>query len=430
MAIGRISSYGNNYNYYQITSQMRLQKALAKNPKVQQSLQAVQRVDNVSSYSMSNGLNFLKSYSSEIADVMDSANSLRSGNTANVLNKLEPVSSDTSVADVSVRYASRTPKEMELAVESVAAAQVNTSSKVQGSEKAVSDMDFAVEGSKGSVSVNVSVLKDDGTERTNREMLREAAKQINARDTGVNASVTEKDGVASLNLKSTSTGTDSAFTVSGDMGAAAGAEEVSTAAENAKYSVTSGGVTRNYTSQTNDITLDYGRISANLKTAGETKVSMQADNDKVVSAMSDLVDKYNDTVKFLEDNTEHGRGVSNQLSRFRSYIATEGTLGKMGITKQSDGTLSLDTEKLTQALKEEPEFTRNLISGSNGFAQNVYNKASSAMRTNAESLISNDLEEINQASIYDPLQFMGTSRFGVNQMNSYRTIGLLMNYLV
>lgn len=431
MAIGRIGSYGSNYGYYQIASQMRLHQALEKNTKYQQSLQAVQRADRVSSYTMSNGLDFIRSYSSEMADVMSSANSLRSANTGSTLSKLDAVSSDTSVADVSVRYASRMPKEMTLDVQSLAEAQVNVSSGVNGSEKAVSDMDFAVDARGGSVSVNVSAVNEDGSERTNREMLREAAKQINAGNTGVRALVTEKEGVASLSLKSNSTGTDGAFTVSGDMGAASGAEEASTAAANAQYSVTSGKTTRDYTSQTNDVTLDSGRISAKLKDAGETKVSLQADNEKVADTMSDLVDSYNNAVKFLENNTDHGSGVSTQLNRFKSYLGSDQTLDRLGITKESDGTLSLNTEKLTESLKKEPELTRNLISGSNGFAQNIFNKASSAMRTNSESLINYDLEEVNQASIYDPLQYMGTySRFGTTQMNNYSAIGLMMNYLV
>ena len=433
MAISGIGSYGSYFNYYQTVSQVRLEQALAKNPKYQQSVQAVEGASKVSSYYKNNGLDFLQSYSSTMADVMDSANSLRDANSKSVLNDLEAVSSDSSVADVSLRYATKVPKEMTVDVRALAEAQVNTSSGVKGSDKATVDMAFTISENtgSGSAAVNVSAVNDDGSVKTNREMLREAAKQINDSDIGVMATVTEKDGITTLSMKSMSTGTASAFTVSGDMGAATGAEEAEIKAANAEYSVTSDKVTRNYTSQTNDVTLDTGRISAKLNAVGETKVSLQPDSEKVVKAMSDLIGSYNDAVKFLGSNLSHGSSVSTQLNRFQNNLGVDTTLDRLGISRQKDGTLALDKDKLSKSLSEEPGLTKSLISGSSGVAQNLFNKASSAMRTNSESLVNYDLQEIDQAAMYDPIQYMGMySKFGTTQMNNYASLGLLMNYLV
>ncbi len=432
MAIGRIGSYGRNYGYYQTLSQIRLGQALAKNPKIQESVKAVERASAVSSYYKNGGLDFLESYSSTMADVMDSANSLRDVNSKSVMSDLKTVSSDTDVADVSTRYPSRVPKEMTLDVEALAEAQVNASTGVKASEKASVDMDFEVSGSQGSVSVQVSAQNDDGTAKSNRTMLKEAAQQINAGKTGVRASVEEKDGVASLVLKGRETGTRNAFQVSGEMGAAGGAQEIKTEAANAQYSVTTAGnITRNYTSQSNDITLDTGRISAKLKATGETTVSRQQDSDKVASAVSDLVESYNNAVNFLKDNADHGSGVSRQLRQLEGSLGSTSRLDRLGLSVQEDGTLALDEEKLTQSLKKEPELTKNLISGTNGIAQNMFSRASGAMRTNAQSLVEYDLQEYEQESLFDPLQFMGNySRMGTTQMNNHYMVGLLMNYLV
>ncbi len=436
MAISGIGSYSSNYGYYQAVSQMRLTQALSKNPKIQQSLKAVESVSSVSSYYQNGGLDFLKSYSSTMTDVMDSANALRGTNTKSAVNTLTATSSDTSVAEVSTKYASRIQTQMTVDVQSLAQAQVNVSSGVKGSEQASADMDFEVAGKSGSVAVKVSAQNDDGSLKTNREMLKEAAKQINAGDAGVKATVEEKDGVATLKLSGQSTGTGNTFRVSGDMGAAAGAQDVQTAASNAQYSVTtnlsSGGkVTLNYTSESNDVTLDDGRISATLKGVGETTVGRQMDSGKVVDAMSDLVDSYNSAVKFLQDNVSHGSGVSSQLSKLQSSLGSSSTLNRLGLSVQADGTLSLDKEKLTESLTESPDLTKDLVSGTSGIAQKLYSKATSALQTNSQSLVNYDLQEYEQSSVYDPLQFMGVySKVGATQMNNYLNIGLLMNYLV
>ncbi len=425
MAIGRVGS--GNYNYSQNISQMRLERALEKNPRYQQSLQAVKPVSKVSSYYNNGGLEFIKSYSSAMTDVMSSANSLRSANSGSAANKMAAVSSDTAVAEAALKYSSRISKEISLDVQSVAKAQTNTSDERKALDQAVTDMDFTISQKESSQSVKVSVSKTDGKARTNKEMLEEAARQINAGNSGVTAELAEEKGVVALKLQSKSTGTDHGFTVSGTMGAASGAQNADTVAQNAQYSVTERNATRSYTSQTNDISLDTGRISAKLKDTGKTDVSLQADTGKIVKSMSEMVDSYNSAVKFLEKNVDRGSGVSEQLERLGSNLGSDSVLKRLGILQNEDGTLKLDTEKLSKSLKEEPKLTKDLISGSNGVAQNLFNKASGAMGTSPESLTNYETEDSNQFSIYDPYQFMG--RYGTAQMN-FAMAGMLMNYLV
>lgn len=430
MAIGGIGSYGSYYNYYQTLSQVRLEKALAKNPKYQKAVQPVESVDSVGSSFKSNAMDFLKSYSSTMSNVMQSANELRSSNAKSVQNDLTAVSSNTDVADVSLRYKYNTGKDVTLDVQSIATAQMNSSEGVKASGAAVSDMAFEVTGGKGAVSVSVSAVKDNGTAKTNREMLQEAAKQINAGGTGVQAAVSEKDGMAVIELKSSSTGTHSVFTVSGTTGAAQGIENVGNEAQNAEYTVTNQYGTQSYSSQNNKVILDAGRIEAELKGTGSTEITKQPDNDKIVKAMSNLVDSYNQAVKFLSSNVSHGKGVANQLNGFERVLGDSRIMDRLGISKEKNGTLELDKDKLKQSLEKEPELTRELITGSSGMAQSMFNKASSAMRANSASLVNYDLENYDQEMLYDPIQFMGMySRRGAQQMNNFAAIGLLMNYL-
>lgn len=429
MISGIGSSYNNYYSYQNTINQMRLQQALSKNPNYQKQIEASQ--PDYSERYRSSSLDFLRDYSSTMSDVMQSANSLRDANSAGVMNTLTVTSSDTAVADVSNRYKIRQEGEMSLDVTQLAAAQQNRSQGVSSGADAKEDMSFAITGQNGRFDFNVSALNENGTAKTNTQMLREAASAINKSDAGVLATVTQEDGKVVLSLQSRNTGTNAAFEVSGQLGAAQGLQDVSTEAANAQYSVTKNGRTQDYTSQSNSVQLDAGRIQADLKQTGTTVISAGPDAEKVANAVSDLLADYNKAVSFLESNESHGRGTAKQLDKFQRSVLSDESLSKLGISVDKEGQLVLDKEALTKALKEEPTLTKELLSGSNGLAQNLYNKGVSAMSANSASLISSDLQSINNDMMMDPFQYMNLySRSGAYTMNNYATLGLMMNYLV
>ncbi|MCI8645289.1 MAG: flagellar filament capping protein FliD [Firmicutes bacterium] len=426
-------SYSNYYNYQNTIGQIKLKQAISKNPNYQNYQKQVQRTqadiyrDNYRSSSM----NFLRDYTSTMSDVMQSANSLRSSNSAGVMNALTAVSSDTKVADVTARYDLRQARDMDLNVTQVAVAQQNRSNGAVTKEAAVEDMAFAITGSNGRYDVNISAVKEDGTAKTNGEMLKEAADAINKSNVGVKASIEEQDGSSVLSLQGKETGTEAAFEVTGQLGAAEGMDKIAAEAADAKYSVTENGRTREYTSQSNSVQLDAGRLQAELKEAGSTKISAQPDMDKIASSVSKMLDSYNKARNFLGDNTTHGRGAIVALRNFERSLTSEQAMKRLGVSQDESGKLTLDEQKLKDSLTKEPSLTRQLLSGSNGLAQNLYNRGVSAMNTNSASLISNDLQEITQSSIFDPIQQTNLySRNGAYTANNYAALGVMMNYLV
>lgn len=426
------SSYSNYLNYQQTISQVRLQQALSKNPNYQSYQKQVSSTqDAYRDRYRSSSLDFLRDYSSTMSNVMSSANSLRTSNSTSVTNQLAAVSSDTDVATVTNRYTLREQKDITLDVTQLAVAQQNRSEGVRSNVAAEGDMAFSISGANGKVDINISATREDGTTKTNIQMLREAATAINKSDAGVIASVKQENGKSVLNLQSKSTGTDSAFEVTGQLGAAEGLQNVNQEALNAEYTVTTNGETQSYTSQSNSVQLDYGRLQAELKDTGSTELSVGPDNQKIISAVSDLLKSYNNAVDFLSDNAEHGRGTATQLQRFERSLASNSVLDRLGISKDKDGQLVLDEKKLAESLKKDPGLTKDLISGSNGLAQNLYNRGVSAMNTNSASLISNDISAINENAFYDPFQYMGMySRSGAYTTNNYAALGMMMNYLV
>lgn len=434
MSVGRISSSMASYmNYTSSINQLRLQQALQNYHSNRQAVSPVQRVN--SSYKDSS-LNFLKSYNTTMSDLMQSANTLRESNSSGAANALKLGSSDEMIATAEERFGGvRSGQELALDITQVAKAQMNESKGVDALERASSGMDFSIrsESASGGVSyasVKVDARKSNGNLRTNQEMLEEAASQINRAKSGVEASVEVKDGKATLRITGRDTGEGNTFQVNGNTGIAEGLNEVAEKAQNANYSVTQNGVSRNYVSSTNEVSLDMGRVKATLKNEGKAVISAQQDNEKIASAVSELVKNYNKAVEFLGSNTDKGSAVNMQLRNMVRSLGSEQSLEKAGITMNKDGTLSFDKETLTANMKKEPNLVRDVISGRNGIAQAAFDRSSAAMRTNSAQLVQN-MRQTEASQATDSYHFMNTfSKSGAYNLSNYMALGLMMDYFV
>ena len=72
-----------------------------------------------------------------------------------------------------------------------------------------------------------------------------------------------------------------------------------------------------------------------------------------VDAAQKMVDAHNSSVKLLNDNADRGAGVVNQLARMVGDPAASAGMAMVGMKMNDDGTLALDIEKMTAALKSE-----------------------------------------------------------------------------
>ncbi len=435
MAINGIgSSFNNMYSLQNNYNNYRLQMALAKSGLSNTNRTTAGTGTSTGTSAAANGsVDFLKRYNTVMADLLSSANALMGANTSGVMNDLSVSSSDTDVAQASIQYRTRTmtAKDMQVDVRQLAQAQQNTGNEVMGAQEAEGNMNFQIESAQGGViNVNVNSLYDDGTTKSNRQMLREAAQQINSAKGNVSAKVVENDGKVSLQITGKETGLQNAFTVSGEMGAAKGAEREAVSAQNALYNVTENGVTKSYASDTNSVSLDLGRIGLQLKDTGSVNISTAPDTKKLVSAVEKLAESYNSAIAFLGSNTGRGSGVERQLRNLLLGIAPEKSLDLLGITTNSDGTLKVNTETLTEKLNEEPGLARDIIGGANGMGARAYNKAQSAMGVNSVSLINNDLKTAEEENMTNEFNFMNMfARSGAYNMNNYYALGLMVNYL-
>lgn len=433
MAINGVNSNLGYFNYQSSINNFRLSQALSKNQRFMEAVTPASKVSSNSyrNTSLTSSMAFVKNYSSSMSDLMSSANALKSSNQKGVMSDLVVSSSDSSVASATEKLPVRNAQQIDLDVKQLAAAQVNVSEGVKASDKAQSDMDFTVGNAVNSVDVKVSATNADGTSKTNAQMLKEAADQINRGSSNVKASVVQKDGVASLQLEGKYTGAANTFDVSGNLGAAAGADTVKTEAANSKYSITTGGKTTQHESFSNDVYADSYRIGIELKGVGKASIKADVDSDKIASALSDLVNSYNSSLKLLNDNYDRGTGVDKQLRNLVAGLGSEQSLEQLGITVNKDATLKFDKDVFAKNMKDNPSLTKSLISGPGGIADKAFNKGSAGMNTRSISLINGDLMGAQAESITNPMNaFSSYSRSGAYAMNNYAAVGMMLNYLV
>lgn len=434
---------GNNYSNYNSMYQMMrtLQASRTANASRLNQGQAVAPINRVprvksGSTQYADTLKFVQNYGKGMADVKLNASRLQAGNSSGVFSGVNIQSSDASVASIDKTFRPRKGTDISLEVQSLAQAQQNQSQAVDASEKAAdnSSMDFEVTSSRGrSVRVNVSNIGADGARKTNEQMYQEAAQQINSSRSGINASLVKEDGKVSLVLSSEKTGESNGFTVQGQMGAAEGAQNVAAQGQNAQYTVTQNGSTVSRSSESNKISLDYGRVEATLTGTGSAGVKAGVNADEVVSAVKDLVSSYNEATDLLRTNASRGQGTKAQYDSFSRDIASERTLKAVGISYDKSGKLQVDEKALKKALNDDFEGTKEVLGGQFGIADRITQRVDSAIATSSGRLVDQDISagmDRNQESTFSSFRYLSDfSGTGPYSLGNYYTVGLLLNTL-
>ncbi len=433
---------GNNSLNIQSLYQMMgtLQAAQRANvAKLNQSVNPVSKVSRKQSGSAqyTDTLKYVQEYGKDMSELKLSASKLQMGSSSNVFSSIDMKSSDSSVVQVDKAFRPKEGTSISLEVEALAQAQQNKSQSVNASDKAAdgSSMNFEVASARGrSVQVNVSEVNRDGSKKTNEQMYQEAADQINSsRSLGVSASVAKENGKVSLVLTSQKTGESNGFQVQGQMGSAAGAETAAVQGENARYTVTQDGKTSSRTSESNRISLDYGRVDATLKGTGSVQVNAGVDSEKIVSAVKDLAKNYNNTTDLLKENAARGRGTQDQYNSFSRPIADDRTLKAVGIRYDKSGRMQVDEKALRKALTDDFEGTKDILGGQFGLADRVAQRADSAMSTSSGRLVEEDVSsrmDRNQEDVFSSFRYLSDfSGSGPYSLGNYFTVGLMLNTL-
>lgn len=137
-------------------------------------------------------------------------------------------------------------------------------------------------------------------------------------------------------------------------------------------------------------------------TASATKAQ-----DDVISAVGDLVKKYNDTISYLKSNTGLGSGITDQIETLQRAMPSEKTLKAIGITYDTSGNMKFDESALrtamdnalNKAIGAEDDFdidadwgvewdqAKDIISGQYGIADRVGAKATFILDSSVDRIV-------------------------------------------
>lgn len=294
-----------------------------------------------------------------------------------------PDNEDTS--DGSVVSTSGEIPSYEIEVLSLASAQVNLGKYLPMNERSIEPGEYSFD-----VAINdlgyefqFNIHEDD----TNHEIQQRLSRLINNSRIGLNATVEEdENGASALRIESTRVGIDygqssKVFSISetgGTRNSGAveylGIDYVARNASNAHFTVN--GMEASASSNTfilqNDYEITLNGISEN---EGQTiTIGVKPDTIALQENISNLIGGYNDFIRSMNEyreSQERSHYLTKEMSKIAGYYQ-EG-MDKLGIVPNEDGTLSLDGDKLNEAvaLEESPD----ALSSLKLFSQSILRKS-------------------------------------------------------
>lgn len=121
------------------------------------------------------------------------------------------------------------------------------------------------------------------------------------------------------------------------------------------------------------------------------KESLSSDSTDSVETMlakiKGFADDYTTASKTLQNNKSVSTGVSIMANSFASMKFMNSSMSSIGITMDKSGGMTVDEEKLTEALTNNLDQVKSVLGGKNGIAAMANKKATSAL-SNSSNLVS------------------------------------------
>jgi flagellar hook-associated protein 2 len=257
------------------------------------------------------------------------------------------------------------------------------------------------------------------------ESLTDLASDVNGQALGVTASVkSDGNGSSHLEIVNSATGTASGITVSNT------SPQFSMAAQGKDASLTVDGIP--IISSTNTVTGAVPGMTINLNSADpntDVTISATADSSAITSAISQFVSDYNTVIGYVNNEYTYDSSSStaqplagdSTLGTLQSALLGAGsysssangsisTLGSLGITMNNDGTLSVDSTTLNNAIQTSFSSVQQFFEGTslNGFSsalssqlQNLTDSSTGAFTVDLSSMQSNYSDLTDQINNFE-----------------------------
>lgn len=140
-----------------------------------------------------------------------------------------------------------------------------------------------------------------------------------------------------------------------------------------------------------DVRESYSDLKASAQTlvaSSQNSVFYKDDSKAVVSAVQDFAEKYNDTVETLQDNSDI---LNKRLLKNLTEAAhdNKARLADIGITVNSDKTLTVDKDKLEQAVTTNLSAVKNALGSAGGLASKVAKVATNTLVQPMAAMVNN-----------------------------------------
>ena len=251
---------------------------------------------------------------------------------------------------------------------------------------------FSADGSRAAVEVSIAAT----------DTLAAVRDKINAAGAGVTASIVNDATGARLVMRSSATGASNGFQVNAGAGLeslgytapSGGGMSLTRAAANAQATIN--GIAIESASNTLESVLDGLTLTLGKETTAPVEIGVTRDAEAMQKSVQGFVDAYNAMIKLVADQTRYdaatktagslqGDGTARNMRYALRGVATGNTdgsavftrLAQIGLDPQSDGTLKVNTTKLTAALAQSSEmqklfaFSDDDDATADGFAQQV-----------------------------------------------------------
>jgi flagellar hook-associated protein 2 len=267
-------------------------------------------------------------------------------------------------------------------VSQLATAETSVSSALgSGAAVGAGTLDISV----GSSTIDVPVSSSD-TLQTIASNINSAAASGGV---GVTASVVAGKNGDQLVLTSSETGTANAFSVSAGSTSSSGLSALASQLDTPSTSATDAELTVDgipVTSATNDVTGALTGVTMNLTSTGTSTLTIAQNTTPITTAVNDFVTAYNtynsEVSELSSYNSTTGeagvllgdptlQAIQNQISQVMGSTLSGNSIGNLatlGITRNQDGSLSLNSETLSNDLSTNPSAVQNLFASTNGVA--------------------------------------------------------------
>jgi flagellar hook-associated protein 2 len=322
--------------------------------------------------SQTSAINTLESYSSTLSDQLSTLQ-----DAAGVLSTVASSSSNTGI--VTATAADGTPSSNHLiVVNSLAKTGSWYSAAEPSSSTALSAGSFDI--TSGGTTTTIPIGSGVNT-------LDQLAASINSQSLGVTANVITDSTGARLSLVAQSSGSAADFSISGATGLT-----FQQAAAGANASLTVDGVP--ISSASNTVSGAISGVTLNLQSASpgtEVSLSLAPDSNSITSAVNNFVLAYNQLIQGVNSQFSYNsasntagplqsdstvQALQSALlgsTNYSSGSSTLNTLDSLGISTNADGTLSLNTTTLANAVQSNSAAVTSFFQGTlnNGFAASL-----------------------------------------------------------